>query len=202
MKYRIIISAIVLWTASCSEPKYGKGVTVLPAIKDSFTTALQYVDSADRLSGISSEMSAILVPRAMGDIDEEFFASDPPEGIMMPCQCAFAGDSLVVLSALAYEGGFAYLSEVTKAGVKNKLRLFGKKAKWKFEKGEWLKNIEVPSAINNVVLSAYPPAMNQTLYGLFEVETIPYFEREGNTAKEQKHKLKIYFNCKVYPTTF
>jgi hypothetical protein len=121
----------------------------------------------------------------------------------MPCQCALTKDSLVIITGMAYEAGFAYISEVIDGKVKNKLQLFGEKPKWRAGNGEWLKQIDVSSKTNNLVLSTkYPPKIDEAIYGMFEIETTAFFERDGDLSKEQKHKLKIYFTCTVSPSRF
>jgi hypothetical protein len=196
----ILVIAIIFSACSQNQQKEN-GLSILPSIKDSFLNAVQFVDTADRDDVIGDNMTAILIPRAMGDIEEELFSANNTEGFVMPCQCAMVKDTLVILTGIAYEGGFAYVSEIINGQVENKLKLFGKKPRWRTDGGEWLNQIEVASKTNRLVLSTkFPPAMDDVLHGMFEIETIPFWEQDGKLSKEQKHKLKIYFTCKVFPS--
>jgi hypothetical protein len=182
--------------------KTENSLTINRFAKDSFYFATKLVDTTDGNDALLIDgMTAIIVPERMGSKEEEFTVGGEKSGFEMPCQCAFKNDTLMVVSALAWEGGFAYMARAFQKQSVNSLMLFGKKRKWKMEGREYKEEIEVPSLTNRLVLSKpLPLKENDLLYGWFEIKTPLFFETtDPEEEKEsQQHILKIYFSCKVF----
>ena len=192
----------VLILISCAqngkEPE-ASTITIISSAKDSFFKAVSYIDTSDGEEPFKwSSMGAVFVPEMMGD-EEEIQEAQGTAGFEMPCQCAFRNDSLVVMSGLAYEGGFAFIALVKEGHSETMLNLFGEGRKWKFENKEFIDHIKIPSLKNEIILSAkFPPKIDDVLFGIFEVETPVFYELEDNVPEKQLFKVKIYFSCQVF----
>lgn len=174
-------------------------IQINKSIKDSFYFAKKLVDKDDL--PIIDGHSAILVPERMGE-EEEWLDTGAKHGFQMPCQCAYKNDTLLVYSGLAWEGGFGYTSKATKNESANFLFFFGKNRKWKFEGSEYNEEIWLPSNSDKLIISrAFPLKLDQLLYGYFEIDSGDFFEISGEEEDTipQRHILKIFFSCKVFP---
>lgn len=167
--------------------------------KDSFYFATALVDTTDGDDALLVEgFTAIIVPERMGSEDADFKLGEKA-GFEMPCQCAFRNDTLTVVSALAWEGGFAYVARAFQNQSVNSLTLFGKNRKWKMDGREYKDEIEVSSLINKLVISKpFPLKEYELLYGWFDIKTPVFLEINGTEEESQQHILRIYFSCKVF----
>ena len=174
--------------------------------KDSFYYAATLIDTTKgKKIFLHDGVTAILVPERWGDENDDFTVGKKI-GIEMPCQCAFKNDTLTVVSALAWEGGFAYISRASKNKASNSLMLFGKNRKWEMDDKEYNDEIEIPSLANKLVISkSLPLKEGEMIYGWFDIKTVLFFEttRAEEERKSQQHIMRIYFFCQVwYETSF
>jgi hypothetical protein len=144
MKRIIIILACVCSLGACMGQNQKKDFyEINRSAKDSFYQASKLADTAHRdplllMMGVT----AIIIPERMGD-QEEIFLNGEKFGFVMPCQCGFKNDTLKVVSALAWEGGFAYISQASKGKSENYLMLFGKNRKWKIDDREYKEEVKI-----------------------------------------------------------
>ena len=202
MRIAFTISFLCLFLNGCKSQKKESTETleINKSIKDSFAFAKKLVGTTDGKPLIIDGYTAIVIPERMGNRELEFNAEK--KGFEMPCQCAYKNDTLVVLSALAWEGGFAYVSKATKKEAVNSLMMFGKNRKWTLGDREYKDEIEIPSCSDKLVISKpFPLKLDQLLYGCFEINTEDFFEVSGDKSEKQpqRHVLKIFFSCKVFP---
>lgn len=196
-----ILFSLFFFVSSKSQKQRGGGtLQINKSIKDSFDFAKTLVDTTEGKPLTVDGYTAIVIPERMGEKELEFNAEKM--GFEMPCQCAYKNDTLVVLSALAWEGGFAYVSKSTKKEAVNYLMIFGKNRKWKLGGREYKDEIEIPSYSDKLIISKpFPLKLDELLYGYFEIDTEGFFEVSGDESNEQpqRHILKLYFSCRVFP---
>lgn len=196
-----ILFSLFFFVSSKSQEQRGGGtLQINKSIKDSFDFAKTLVDTTEGKPLTVDGYTAIVIPERMGEKELEFNAEKM--GFEMPCQCAYKNDTLVVLSALAWEGGFAYVSKSTKKEAVNYLMIFGKNRKWKLGGREYKDEIEIPSYSDKLIISKpFPLKLDELLYGYFEIDTEGFFEVSGDESNEQpqRHILKLYFSCRVFP---
>lgn len=196
----ILFSLFFFVNSKSQEQRGGGTLQINKSIKDSFDFAKTLVDTTEGKPLTVDGYTAIVIPERMGEKELEFNAEKM--GFEMPCQCAYKNDTLVVLSALAWEGGFAYVSKSTKKEAVNYLMIFGKNRKWKLGGREYKDEIEIPSYSDKLIISKpFPLKLDELLYGYFEIDTEGFFEVSGDESNEQpqRHILKLYFSCRVFP---
>jgi hypothetical protein len=173
--------------------------------KDSFYYAATLIDTTGgRKIFLLDGVTAILVPERWGD-ENENFSVGKKTGIEMPCQCQFKNDTLAVVVALAWEGGFAYIAKASPKQSINSLKLFGKNKKWKMDGREYNDEIDIPSLANRLVISKpFPLKEGEMIYGWFDMKTALFFEttRAEEEKKSQQHIMRIYFSCQVWAENF
>lgn len=197
-----ILALLVLFSCGSKKTEDWKNVEINRSAKDSFYLATKLVDtSRDKYPQFFDGMTAIIVPQRMGMKDDLSF--EKRVGFEMPCQCVFKNDSLAVTSALAWEGGFAYVAQASRQRTANSLMLFGKNRKWAMEGKEYQGEIEIPSLKNTLVISnPFPLKEGELLYGWFDIETPLFFEITGEKEEKEgeRYITRVYFSCKVSPT--
>lgn len=204
MRSGIFLLVCVIFFASCrgQKQKNQSSFEVNRFAKDSFLFATKLVDTTDADDALLTDgMTAIIVPERMGS-EEEDFSNVKKAGFEMPCQCAFKDDTLTVVSALAWEGGFAYIARASQRQSSNSLMLFGKNRKWELGGRQYKEEIEVASLTNKLVISKpFPLKEKEIIYGWFDIKTPDFFEIRGtNEEKEsEQHIMRIYFSCQVWP---
>jgi hypothetical protein len=169
--------------------------------KDSFYYAATLIDTTrEKKIFLPEGFAAILVPERWGEENDDFSVGKKI-GIQMPCQCAFKDDTLTVVSALALEGGFAYISRAYKNKSSNSLKLFGKNKKWEMGGQRYNDEIEIPSLADKLVISKpLPLKEGETIYGWFDIKTEQFLEttRAEEEKKSQQHIMRIYFACQAW----
>lgn len=179
---------------------------IVTTAKDSFEYAITFLESGDKEDlELFNRAAAIIVPERMGD-EESIFPKNNKVGFILPCQCAFNKDTLTIITGIGWEGAFAYLSQSTLNSSTVYYQQSGKNRRWKLGETEYKSEVEIPSNKNTLFISHQLPLIEgQQLFGWFDVETPEYleFEKDDDTTfTNEKHILRIYFSCKVYPDIY
>jgi hypothetical protein len=199
MRQKILLSMVILLLATVGRSqakKFCMAYKVDPSVKDSFSLWAQKSDPATR-DFIHTGYAAIVVPDVMGGqaVPQK---KDSLVTFNMPCSCSFNKDTLGVTVTLGYEGGSAYMALITAKGFSTEYMIYARMPDFSKNKKEWTREIYVPTISGKLTVSkTWPYKRDELLFGIYEFQTQPFYQRAGNAIKQRYEKVRIYFSCIV-----